>query len=195
MHPGDIDIDDAGASDIDDEASPLDDLVQLPKRPSGAKQRSDKRAADRLAAERERERNGTDDTTRDLIRRLGDPPLDPTMNAAWANNAAAVMASITIRDETIPRELRFKQVAELLDRVGATTVKAHQAKRIAELQNKAGVKTEPKPDGTRVVPIDRGGTLRAGSRIQRRSALPGSLPDLSPEGDGGNPANGRGDVG
>lgn len=131
------------------------------KKPSGAEFRKRRKQEAQQAAARERDRSGATNDERALLKRVGEPGLDPLKNQEWANNAAAAMAFITLNDETIPRETRFKQTADFIDRIASTRSPASTAKHIRELKKKAGMVDEPVSKSNAVVSVGAGRTLRA----------------------------------
>lgn len=121
------------------------------KKPSGAEYRKRRKQAAVEDAERERERSGEEAQSDELIRRVGDPPLDPIGNQRYANNLATAMAHITVWDKTIPREQRFKQAKEFLAVVGMTKDSAAVAARLERLEKQRGIEPEPR-DGVDSLP-------------------------------------------
>lgn len=123
-----------------------------PKRPSGAQQRKAARDRQRDAEERERDRSGNNAAEDTLIATVGEPPIDPVGNQRWANNLASAMAWITVRDKSIPREMRFKQAKELLAVVGLTKDSAATAARLEALEKARGIGPESKTNGVDTLP-------------------------------------------
>jgi hypothetical protein len=134
------------------------------KKPSGAWFKKERRQRAAEDAAREQERTGLQARWDALLERLGEPPLEPVENSEYANNLAMAMAHITALDSTIPMQERFKAVANLLDRVGATAMRALTAKRIREVRDAASASPQPMPvEGTELVGPGR--SLRAKTPI------------------------------
>ena len=119
-----------------------------------------------------------------LLAKLGDPPMDPIGNAEWVNNSATVWLAIVQRNKKLDLGERVALVTECMDRVSRSVTKASQSKRIGDIQKKTGVRKKPAPDAASLVSVNGGGSLRAGSRIQRRGEESGSLSGISPKDDG-----------
>ena len=131
----------------------------------------------------------------ELLARLGDPPFDPVGNNEWSNNCAVAWACIVQRNKKLELSECMTLTMEALDRVGKTTVKASQEKRIRAAEKHLGLKGKPVPDAARVVSVDRGAPLRSGQVPQRREPLHGPVPELPIEANGSVDPNGRGPVG
>lgn len=138
----------------------------MQKKESGQQGRLRRKREAEEAAARERERSGADAEHEALLAKLGAPSLDPQGNQEWANNAAAAMAYITLNDATIPRETRFKQAADFIDRIASTRSPASTAEQIRKLKRKAGLSDEPASKTNALVPIGSGRTLRAAKPVQ-----------------------------
>ncbi len=165
------------------------------KRPSGAQQRKAARAKLDAEKARERERSGSNSDEASLLASLGAPSLDPVGNSEWANNAAAIMAHVTLTDTAIPRETRFKQVLDCIDRIASSQSKALTAKRIREVHKSAGVVPKGGKDAGDSEQVGGGVTLRARAVPKRLDPVRGPLPVVSGEGDAPGVDASRGPVG
>lgn len=156
------------------------------KKPSGAEFRK-RRKEGNEAYRRRAVEMGSEDAT-DLLQQYRDipPPPDGALGGiAYANRIAVMMLREIATDPLLDAPDRRKQMKDTIAVIGMTSSKALQEERILEIERKLGMRNRlnDAADDNRSAPTG-GKTLRARRGAGRIDALSGSLPELSPEGEG-----------